>query len=466
VLTVDVERFADRGRSIATKDGLVIFVRGGVPGDKARIGITRSRRRFVEGRIEELLQASDLRVEPKCRYFGSCGGCTWQHVGYASQLEAKRVSVRDALTRMGGFESVEVAPVLGADPIYGYRNKMEFSCSSRRWLTDWEIASGNEFDRRLAIGMHAAGRFDRVIDLNECHLVSEAGVAVLNGIRDLARHEGWPAWHPRNHEGYLRHVVLRIPQHSDDFMVNIVTSSVHEGRMAALAARLQSDFPFVTTLINTINDTPAQTAIGARADVVFGPGTVTERLGDLEFEIGPTTFFQTNTSQTAKLYEAALECAALTGAEHVYDLYCGCGTISLYISKHAKHVVGVELLQEAVQNAERNADRNGVSNCRFVSGDMRRVFDSSFADEHSIPDVIIVDPPRAGMHPKVVERIGKMRPQRIVYVSCNPQTQARDLATLRDAYDIERVQPVDLFPHTFHVENVVGLRAKQTPDVE
>jgi 23S rRNA (uracil1939-C5)-methyltransferase len=464
VLTVDIERFADRGKSIAKVDGLVVFVRGGVPGDRARVGITNRRKRFVEGRIEELVKASDMRVEAPCQYFGACGGCTWQHVDYTSQLNAKRESVHDALVRLGGFENIEVEPVIGADPVYRYRNKMEFSCSARRWLTDWEIASGEQFDKTLAIGMHAAGRFDRVIDLQECHLVSETGVEILNGLRQLAQREGWPAWNVRKQEGFLRNVVLRLPEHGSDVMVNVVTGFVDEQRMKSLSEFLQHGYPGVTTLVNTINDTPAQTAFGDRVDVVFGPGVVHERLAGFEFEIGPSTFFQTNTRQTEELYKVAVECARLSGGEVVYDLYCGCGTISLCVSQSADRVVGVELVEEAVESARRNAERNGVTNCTFVSGDMRRVFSPSFVHEHGRPDVLIVDPPRAGMHPKVVARIAELRPLRIVYVSCNPQTQARDLAALKDHYVVERAQPVDLFPHTFHIESVVGLRATHVPD--
>ena len=458
LVELDIEAFADRGKSLARVDGYVVFVAGAVPGDRVRARIVKRKRKHAEARLVDVLVPSGLRATPRCRYFGTCGGCKWQHVQYAAQLEAKRQSVEGALAHAGGFRHVEVQPTLASENVYFYRNKMEFSFSDQRWLTDDEIATGETFSRDFALGLHAPGHFARVLDLHECHLQSELSVRVVNRVRALALAEGWAPWSIRDHTGWLRHLVVRHGTRTGETLVNLVTNGWQEGRMALLAHVLQADCPEVTTLVNTIHTGLGQTALGERTETIFGPGLFHDRIGELTFEIAPQAFFQTNTRGAETLYRVARELAALRPDDLLYDLYCGAGTISLFCAPHVRHVVGVELVPEAIENARANAARNGLTNATFVAGDMLKLFTPDFIDAHGCPDVLIADPPRAGMHPKVVEQIARLAPERFVYVSCNPQSQARDLALLGDAYRIERVQPVDMFPHTTHVETVVALR--------
>jgi len=459
-ITVEVEKFADRGKSIARVDGYVVFIPGGVPGDRLRVRVSKAKRKYAEAYPIEVLVPSRDRILPECPYFGTCGGCKWQHVSYEAQLEAKRLSVQEALEHHGGFEEIVVLPTIGSDETYGYRNKMEFSFSAERWLTTAEIESGEIFDTSFALGLHAPGSFNKVVDIEECHLHPKVGNRLLNGIRDFALENGWLPWHIRNHTGYLRHLVLRYAHATDDLMVNLVTSGDDANRMEQLGAYLQESFPEVTTFVNTINTTVAQTAFGEETKIIFGSGVITERIGNQQFEIASNAFFQTNTSQAEKLFEISAEYAELKPDDLVYDLYSGAGTISLFIADKVRHVVGIELIEEAVENARRNARANGVDNVTFVTGDMMRIFNEELIEEYGRPDVLIVDPPRAGLHPKVVKQIGHLRPERFVYISCNPLTQAKDLEMLKETYSIESVQPVDLFPHTYHVENVVKLRAR------
>ncbi len=455
-----IEKFADRGKSLARLDGYVVFVAGAVPGDRVRARVFKSKKKYAEARLLDVLEPSPLRTEPRCFYFGSCGGCKWQHVAYTAQLEAKRQSVQEALIHHGHLEDVEVRPPLGAESIYFYRNKMEFSFSTHRWLTPKEIATGEQFDTGFALGLHVPGNFYKVLDLDECHLQSELSVEIVNGVREFVRMRDWKPWNIRSHEGFLRHLVIRQGTHTGETMVNLVTNGYDRARMNELAVYLQMEIPRVTTFVNTINTGVAQTAYGEAIHTVFGPGVIHDKIGPYRFEIAPNAFFQTNTRQAERLYEVARDFAGLQPDDLVYDLYCGAGTISLFVAGQARRVVGVELVKEAVDNARANAEANGAENCTFVSGDMLKVFTPDFIDEHGKPDVLIADPPRAGIHPKVVKQIARLRPERFVYVSCNPLSQARDLALLQDTYTVEAVQPVDLFPHTHHVENVVKLRAK------
>ena len=486
-MTVDVVSFGDRGKSVARLDlpggiangdagersGYVVFVPGGVPGDRVRVQIGKSKKGYAEARVLEIVEPSPLRVVPRCPYADVCGGCTWQHLAYPAQLEMKREAVERLLTHTDGLDlgDVSVRPAIGADRdegsggVYYYRNKMEFSFAAQRWLTDAEIATGEAFDRHFALGLHVPGRFDKVLDLHTCFLQSEWSARLVNGIRAFAKQRGWEPWHPYRHEGFLRHLVVRTSGTTDDRMVNLVTSARDEPRMALFADWLRAEFPETTTLVNTVNGGLANTSYGD-VTVDFGPGTVRDRIGRHDFEIASSAFFQTNTRQAEALYAVAAEMASLKPTDVVYDLYCGAGTISLFVADRVARVVGVELVEAAVENARAAAVANGVANATFVSGDMLKLFTPAFVAEHGRPDVLIVDPPRAGMHPKVVDQIAILRPERIVYVSCNPRTQADDLARLQEAtddgYRIEAVQPVDLFPHTTHTECVIGLRAVET----
>jgi 23S rRNA (uracil1939-C5)-methyltransferase len=461
-LELIVEKVADKGKSLTRLDGYVIFIQGGIPGDRLRVRIIKTKKKFAEAVPIEILEPSPDRIEPRCSHFGTCGGCKWQHMTYTAQLNAKRISVDDALTRVGGLSDINVHDVIGADPIYRYRNKMEFSFSAERWLSPSEIASGLPLNRSFALGLHVPGNFSKVLDLSECHLHSEIGEQLVNRVRAFALENNWAPWHVRKHNGFLRHLVLRKSAHTDDFMVNVVTNGSDSERMAELATMLAAEFPAVTTLVNTINTGVAQTAFGEEIRTISGSGIIRDKIGPYTFEIAPNAFFQTNTYQAENLYKVAATFAELKKTDHVYDLYSGAGTISIYIANQVKHVTGVELIDAATENAKRNAEVNGIDNVSFVTGDMMKLFNEDFIAENGRPDVLIVDPPRAGMHPKVVEQIRTLRPERFVYVSCNPVSQARDLSLLQDAFVIEEVQPVDLFPHTDHIENVIKLRARNS----
>jgi len=470
VIELAVEKFADRGKGLARigaaedgTGGYVVFVEGGVPGDRVRAQVRKRKGAWAEARTLEVLEASPLRTTPRCEYFGTCGGCKWQHVAYEAQLEMKRQAVADALRHTGGFDlealGIEVQPALGCDDAYFYRNKMEFSFAARRWLTDEEIATGDAFDRDFALGLHAPGRFDAVLDIHACYLQSEWSVRAVNRIRAFARANGWTPWSTRAFQGYLRHLVIRTPAHTEERMLNLVTSNRDDERMAAFTAFVKEELPETTTLVNTINRGTGQTALGDEMVTLFGPGVVHDKMGPHTFEIAPNAFFQTNTRQAERLYAVAAGFADFRPDDLVYDLYCGAGTISLFVAGQVKRVVGVELVEEAVANARVSAAMNGVENTAFVAGDMLKVLTPEFFAEHGRPDVVIVDPPRAGLHPRVAERLAEVKPERLVYVSCNPQTQARDLDLMRHAFEITAVQPVDLFPQTAHIENVVALRA-------
>jgi 23S rRNA (uracil1939-C5)-methyltransferase len=459
-LELTIEKFADRGKSLAKHEGYVIFVPGAVPGDKVKATLIRKKKSFGEARITELLEPSPLRTEPRCAYFGACGGCKWQHVQYQAQLDAKTQSVSEALQHEGGFTDVPVRDAIPAEHIYEYRNKMEFSFSAERWLTSEEIASDERFTLTFALGLHAPGFFNKVIDLDECHLQSGLSARIVNATREFALENDWKPWHIRRHAGFLRHLVIRQAGNTSDLLVNLVTRSHVANRMDQLAEFYKERFPEITTLVNGVNSGVAQTAFGEALHTIYGPGYLTDKIGDLTFQIAPNAFFQTNSKQAEKLYEVAREAGDLTPDDLLYDLYCGAGTISLYVAPKVRHVVGVELIEEAVVNARENAKINKIDNVTFASGDMLKLLTPEFIGKHGNPDVMIVDPPRAGIHPKVVAQIAAVKPKRLVYVSCNPRTQARDMAMLGDAYQIEWAQPVDLFPHTHHVENVVKLTAR------
>jgi 23S rRNA (uracil1939-C5)-methyltransferase len=453
---LDIEKFADKGKSLARVDGYVIFVEGAVPGDRVEAYVHRAKKNYAEAKLDTLIAPSDLRTEPRCRYADTCGGCAWQHVHYEAQLEAKRQSVEEAFQHQGGFDGVDVPPIIGAEDIFYYRNKMDFDFSADRWLTSDEIATGEEFDTDFAVGLHVPGNFFKVLDLQECHLQSPWSAQFVNVLRDFVKARGWAPWDIRDHEGFLRHLVIREGKRTGEKMINLVTNGFNEERMEALVEFLQAEQPEVTTFVNTIHTGKSQNPQG-EPRVIFGTGVIHDEIGPHRFEISPGAFFQTNTVQAERLYEVARDFADLRPDDVLYDLYCGAGTISIFMADAVQNVVGAELVEGAVENARSNATINGVTNCTFEAGDLKELFTDEFVTSHGHPDVLIVDPPRAGMHKDVVAQIAKLRPERFVYVSCNPQTQARDLDRLREVYRIEAMQPVDMFPHTPHIENVVRL---------
>lgn len=451
-----VDSAAYEGFALGRLDGLVVFVRDAVPGDRVRAVVRKKKKNFLEAGLEEVLEPSPHRVKPRCRHFGVCGGCRWQNADYGLQLEFKREQVRDILERIGGFKDVEVRPTLASPDVYFYRNKMEFSFGAVRWLTQEDIESGAPVDRSFALGLHVPKRFDRILDLHECHLQSELSARLVNRVRELAKEQGWSPYDARTHQGYLRNLVIRTGVRTGQVMVNLVTRSDRPDREELFAKTLAAEFPEVTTSVCSVNATRSPVAAGQER-VLSGDGTIAERIGDLTFRISPTTFFQPNTLQAERLYETVREFAGLTGSETLYDLYSGIGCIGLFLAGAAGRVVGAEQQERAVGEARRNALENEVDNAVFHAADSAAALSEDFLARNGAPDVLVVDPPRVGLSREVRAAVLKALPSRLVYVSCNPATQARDLDALRGAYEIRAVQPVDMFPHTYHIENVAAL---------
>ena len=474
-ILVQVENAAFEGKTIARTEGFVIFVEGAVPGDTARVRILKAKKNYAEAKVVSLEQPSQYRVVPRCRHFGSCGGCRWQHVDYQMQLRFKQQHVVDSFERIGGFSSPNVLPIIGSDDVFFYRNKMEYSFADKEWLESMpariESSSSDDVELRksnfeignsqsaIFLGLHVPQRYDKVLEITECRLQSETSNDILNFTRLFARRENLPVYSSDANEGYLRFLVIRESKRNREIMVNLVTFEDRPEFMKKFTIELLSAVPSVTTVVNTINSRKAQIAFGDTERVYFGEGVIRERLGDLFFTISSSSFFQTNTAQAERLYSVAKEFGALRKTDIVWDLYSGTGSIALFVSNAVKHVIGVESVADAVKDAERNAAANKIENCSFVFGDLkdRLTKDRDWIDSHPKPDVMIIDPPRSGMHPKVVEEILELAPERIVYVSCNPATQARDVKTLAAKYDIAALQPVDMFPHTYHIENVARL---------
>lgn len=463
-VTVTVEDFALDGKCVARVEGVVVFVRNAIPGDRARIRVVRTKKRYAEAEVVELLSASPIRVAPRCTYAGSCGGCRWQHVSYAAQLEFKRKHVQDSLERIGGIRGVTVAPTLPADEPFFYRNKMEFSFGER-WLTKVEMESGGETDDRFALGLHIPLRFDKVLDLRECWLQSEQSFRIVNAVREFCRDRRLSMYSTRTHEGYLRNLVIRDGKRTGDLMVNLVTSEDRPALLREFTEELLVRVPKITTVCNNITRRKSQVALGEEERVYYGPGTIMERLGPRTYRVSANSFFQTNTLQAERLYDCVRSMASLSVSDTVLDLYSGTGTIALHLADAVSSIVGIEAAPSAIQDAERNARLNGITNCTFLLGDVKEKLTRGYSWRSSLPapTVVVLDPPRAGIHEKVTQAVAQMRPDRIVYVSCNPSTQARDLAILLAAapYRILGAQPVDMFPHTSHIENVVALQLQQ-----
>ncbi len=464
-IEVKIEKTVFEGKSIARVNGFVVFVRNVVPGDVVKVKITKLKKSYAEAEPVELIQKSSLRVEPRCKFFGVCGGCKWQNLEYGAQLEFKRDHVIESFERIGGFKGIDkiVLNTLPSDEIFFYRNKIEFSFSDQRWLLKEEIGKIDEIDRNFALGFHLPDRFDKVLDIDECFLQSELSNEILNFTRDYFKSKNIPIYSSEKNEGYLRFLTIREGKNTGDVMVNLVTFDDNAEIMSEFTNSLLSKFPNITTVVNNINTRKAQIAVGEYEKVYHGDGTITEKLGDYIFQISSNSFFQTNTRQAEKLYKKIVEFANFKPDDIVYDFYSGTGTISIFVSSFVKNVIGLELVESAVEDAWRNAEINGVKNCKFISGDLREKLytDKSWMRETPKPDVIIIDPPRSGMHPDVVKAVAKIKPERIVYVSCNPTTQARDIKLLIEYepnYVIEFVQPVDMFPHTYHIESVALLK--------
>jgi 23S rRNA (uracil1939-C5)-methyltransferase len=444
-LSVTIDDLAFGGEGVGRADGYVVFVRGGVPGDRVSVRLDQARSRFGRGTIEAIEIPSEHRVEAPCQYFGRCGGCRLQHVDYQAQLSFKSKQVADALERIGGLGTVEVRPILSAVEMYGYRNKMEFTVAR----------AGN--GAGLTVGLHEAARYDSVLDVERCLLQSDRMNALLGEARRFFAESGLTAWEQDSGEGLLRFLMLREGYQTGETMVNIVTSSPAVSELAPLAERLSASEPRTTSVVMNVNPKKASVAVGVEEHLLAGRDHIRESVGGLEFQVSANSFFQTNTAQAERLFALVIDSAGLLGGETVLDLYSGTGAISLQLAKGCRWVYGVEVTQAAVDDAARNAAANGIANCTFLAGEVRFVL-PELVSKGVAAQVVVADPPRAGFHPRALRALQQMAPARIVYVSCNPATLARDLAELvRGGYRLEWVQPVDMFPHTPHIEAVARL---------
>lgn len=459
---VKITGVAAEGKALARVEDLVVFVPYVVPGDVVDLQVKRKKHSYAEAEAVKFHEYSTERAEPFCKHYGVCGGCKWQCLAYEHQLKYKQQQVVDALTRIGKVELPEVMPILGSEKTREYRNKLEFTFSNKRWLTWEEVAENVEYDNMNALGFHIPGAFDKVLDIHECALMQGLNNRLRNGIRDFANAEGIPFYDLRSHSGVLRGMMLRTST-TGEVMLLIQARVESDGDRMCLEKTLQyivDSFPEVTSLLYVINNKCNDTFGDLEVVTYKGTDVIYEEMEGLRFKVGPKSFYQTNSEQAYNLYKVAREFAALTGEEVVYDLYTGTGTIANFVAAKAKKVVGIEYVEDAIIDARVNAELNGFDNLAFFAGDMKDILTRDFINEHGRPDVIITDPPRAGMHTDVVDTILFAAPKRIVYVSCNPATQARDLQLLDVDYKVVAVQPVDMFPHTHHVENVVLLERK------
>ncbi len=452
---LDVTGMAFGGRGIGRADGLAVFVDHCAPGDRARVKIVKKRKSYAEARLVELLSASPFRVDPPCPYFGFCGGCKWQHLRYEQQLEYKRQHVTDSLERIAGLFQVPVHPVLPSSRLYGYRNKMEFSCSDRRWLLPQEMGLPG-IQTGFALGLHVPGTFDRILNIERCLLQPESGNAILATAKTLIRESGAPPYGLKSHEGFWRFVMLRHSDAHNRWMVNLVTASEDLATVEPVARRLAREHGDILSLVNNVTARKAAIAVGEREISLAGPSKILDRLGPYQFRISANSFFQVNTQAAWELFRVVKDFAGLTGGEVVLDLYSGTGAIAIALSDAARSVLGMEIVPAAVEDAGENCRLNGVGNCNFLCGDILDLI-SGVKDRF---DVLVIDPPRAGMHPKSVGRVLELNPERMVYVSCNPATLARDLGLMKEKYVVMEIQPVDLFPHTPHIEAVARLQRK------
>ena len=457
---VPVQDYAAEGKALSKMAGKVIFIEGAVPGDVVDVQLSKNKKEWAEGKAIHFHTWSTDRVTPFCGHFGVCGGCKWQMLPYEKQLQYKQNEVEQNLRRIGKVNLPAIQPIIGCAETAHYRNKLEFTFSNKRYLLPEEIAAKDAvIDQENALGFHVPRLFDKIIDITTCHLMHEPVNAIKNTIRDFAQKHNYTFYDIRLHQGWLRTLIIRIAT-TGEVMVNVCFGYDDEQERTRLFDHLLKQVPAITTLLYTINPKKNDTIYDLQPQAYYGKGYIIEKLENLQFKIGPKSFFQTNTRQGERLYQVTREMASLTGNEVLYDLYCGTGSIGLFVSKQAKKIIGVETVQEAVEDARENATLNHIEHAQFFSGDVIDVCTSEFFQHHGRPDVVITDPPRAGMHEKLVRKILETAAPLVVYVSCNPATQARDLNLLDEKYEVTRVQPVDMFPHTHHIENVVQLKLK------
>jgi 23S rRNA (uracil1939-C5)-methyltransferase len=456
---VKITDIGAEGNALARVENLVVFVPMLIPGDVVDIRVIKKRKKYLEGRVLKFHEYSSDRIEPRCSHFGICGGCKWQHLPYHLQLKYKEKQVRDNLMRIGKIDLPQINPIIGSSEIFLYRNKLEYTFSDKRWLTKEEVDSGNKYEKEVALGFHIPGLFDKVLDIKECHLQPEPSNSIRNSVREYSRLNNLQFFDLREQKGFLRNLVIR---NSLEGKVMVIAVFFHEDikKRAGLLDFLASEYPQITSLMYVINSKKNDSLNDQNPILYKGESFLSEDMDGLKFRIGPKSFYQTNTKQALELYRVVKEFAGLTGNEIVYDLYTGTGTIANYVAGVAKKVIGIEYVEEAVADAETNSKINNVRNTFFFSGDMKEVLSEEFMSINGKPDIIITDPPRAGMHEDVIRTIISAAPDKIVYVSCNPSTQARDILLLSADYNVSGVQPVDMFPHTHHVENVVLLKRK------
>ncbi|MCM1520644.1 MAG: 23S rRNA (uracil(1939)-C(5))-methyltransferase RlmD [Lachnoclostridium sp.] len=460
---IEITGVAAEGNALARVNDMVVFIPFGAPGDVADVKVDRVKRNYAEGHIERIITPSSLRQEPRCSHFTLCGGCRWQHLPYDFQLRCKQQQVEDAMTRIAKIPIPEITPILGSEKIWEYRNKMEYTFSNKKWLTYDEMRSGQEFPDRDAAGFHIPGAFDKVLDIEKCHLQDDLGNRIRLFVKQFGKDHGYTFYDLRQQQGLLRTLMIRIAS-TGEVMAVMVFGEDDRHKIEELLAAMKEKFPEITSLLYVVNTKVNDTIADQEVINYSGRDYIEEEMEGLRFRIGPKSFYQTNSLQAYRLYSVAREFAQLRGDELVYDLYTGTGTIACFLARGVKHVVGIEYVPEAVADAKVNAAANGLDNTEFYAGDMKDVLTDEFIAAHGRPDVMIVDPPRAGMHADVVNVILNAEPRRIVYVSCNPATQARDLALLHAKYDVEAIRPVDMFPHTQHVENVVALTLRPARD--
>lgn len=450
------------GRAVGRWNERVVFVPFAAPGDVVDVQVYKKRRAYYEARIEKFQNLSKLRIEPTCDHFGLCGGCKWQHLDYNQQLQFKQKQVTDALDRIAKVRYPEISPIIGADDQYYYRNKLEFTFSNRRWLTDFDPSKEEGgVEHTEGLGFHLPGMFDKILDIESCYLQKDPSNEIRLEVRDFSIKNGYTFYNVRTWEGLLRNLIIRNSS-TEDLMVIVVFGKNETGKINDLLHHLQQKFPEITSLMYVINEKKNDSIADQEVKLFSGKEFLLEEMkpannGEhpLKYKVGPKSFFQTNSAQAQKLYKNAFDFAEFTGNELVYDLYCGTGTIALFVARSVQKIIGIEYVEEAVNDARMNAGENDITNADFYAGDIAKLLDESFVQQMGKPEVIITDPPRAGMHAKVIDQMLKMEPGKIIYVSCNPSTQARDIALLNEKYDVIKVQPVDMFPQTHHVENIV-----------
>ena len=453
---IEIIDTATKGKSVARHDGVIIFIKGGVPGDICNITVFKRRKKYWEANINQIVKKSKSRIDPICEHFGSCGGCKWQNMNYQSQLKFKQNEVVNNLTRIGGITISKYNQIIGCEQEYFYRNKMEFTFSNKRWLTQEEVASNSEIKNKDALGFHVPGMFDKVIDIKKCHLQKEPSNKIRLAVKEFADNNKLPYFDLRNQTGLLRNLLIRTST-TNELMVLVQFFNNDTKKIKLLMNFIKDTFNEITSLLYTINTKGNNTLYDQDILCYSGKDYITEEIDDLVFKIGPKSFFQTNSKQAKKLYSITRELAEINEKDIVYDLYTGTGTIAQFIAKKAKMVIGIDSVEEGIMAAYENAKFNNIKNCTFYTGDMKDIFSDEFINKNGHPNVIITDPPRDGMHKKVIEQILNILPQRIVYVSCNSATQARDISIMNEKYNVTKIQTVDMFPQTHHVENIVVL---------